>query len=34
MKLRCNTSQVGELFLLDRGVMGLGVVQELGEEKI
>ena len=29
MQLRCNTLRVGELFLLDRGVMGLGKVQEL-----
>jgi hypothetical protein len=34
MKLRCNTSRVEELFRLDRGVMGLGKVRELDEEKI
>ena len=34
MKLRYNTSRVGELFRLNRGVMGLGKVQELGKAKI
>ena len=34
MKLRYNTSRAEELFRPDRGVMGLGKIQELGEGKI